>query len=304
MIYKEYAIDPSVLSSWEKVRYLLEKFSRENGRLLSVCPKKWKRNVLQNNNFRPVERSRIEEKLRNLDNISVQRVSNNFNDGMNWVTGAIAEHESNSFSIIVSDENAKSQVVVNYDTMGDDHWKVSGGVVPRTSADFCNEVSLLLKTANKVLFIDPHFEENEKRFMQPFIDFVTSAIESVYKRKEELSFELHLQLSKPSYSQDDNVRAEKRMINIKNKLADQFTNGIKIFIWRGKKGGERFHNRYIITDKSGISFGTGLDICTDGLHSETDDLHRLTRSQYEKRLEQFQEDSTCYDLMASGVVYQ
>ena len=54
-----------------------------------------------------------------------------------------------------------------------------------------------------------------------------------------------------------------------------------------KAGGERLHNRYILTDLGGVAFGIGLD---DGNDGETDDLILMDRAQYELRWSQYAGD--------------
>jgi hypothetical protein len=54
-----------------------------------------------------------------------------------------------------------------------------------------------------------------------------------------------------------------------------------------RAGGERLHNRYILTDLGGIAFGVGLD---DGGDGETDDLSLMDRAQYELRWSQYAGD--------------
>ena len=51
-----------------------------------------------------------------------------------------------------------------------------------------------------------------------------------------------------------------------------------------KLGGEKLHNRYILTDLGGVTFGIGLD---DGNEGETDDLNLMDRVNYELRWSQY-----------------
>jgi hypothetical protein len=54
-----------------------------------------------------------------------------------------------------------------------------------------------------------------------------------------------------------------------------------------KTGGEKLHNRYILTDLGGVAFGVGLDEGDDG---ETDDLTLMDRALYELRWSQYDGD--------------
>jgi hypothetical protein len=54
--------------------------------------------------------------------------------------------------------------------------------------------------------------------------------------------------------------------------------------WRQRQGGEKLHNRYVLTDLGGVALGVGLDA---GEVGETDDLFVLPRVQYELRWSQY-----------------
>ena len=58
--------------------------------------------------------------------------------------------------------------------------------------------------------------------------------------------------------------------------------GIQVHIirWREKDGGEKLHNRPILTDIGGVSFGAGLD---DGADGETDEVMLLEDKTYRFR---------------------
>ena len=53
---------------------------------------------------------------------------------------------------------------------------------------------------------------------------------------------------------------------------------------RQKLGGEQLHNRYILSDLGGVSFGYGLD---EGDEGETDDITLMDQDQYELRWSQY-----------------
>ena len=56
---------------------------------------------------------------------------------------------------------------------------------------------------------------------------------------------------------------------------------------RQKQGGERLHNRYVLSDLGGVSFGYGLD---EGDEGETDDITLMDLEQYEARWSQYSGD--------------
>ena len=58
--------------------------------------------------------------------------------------------------------------------------------------------------------------------------------------------------------------------------------GVQLVLLRlsERPGGQRLHNRYILTDVGGLVFGADLD---DGADGETDDVTLMDRTQYELR---------------------
>ena len=64
--------------------------------------------------------------------------------------------------------------------------------------------------------------------------------------------------------------------------------GLRILLRRleEREGGEKLHNRYILTNLGAVSFSTGLDEGDDG---QTDDVRILTREEYIKRWSQYYE---------------
>jgi hypothetical protein len=71
-------------------------------------------------------------------------------------------------------------------------------------------------------------------------------------------------------------------------MAVRLPSGISVeFVrWRQRDGGEKLHNRYVLTDLGGMALGIGLDA---GGAGETDDLLLLLlpRAQYERRWAQY-----------------
>jgi hypothetical protein len=63
--------------------------------------------------------------------------------------------------------------------------------------------------------------------------------------------------------------------------------------WKNRNGGERLHNRYILTDVGGVHFGFGLD---EGDPGTTDDIALLSADAYRQRLENYTGPTLAFDL--------
>ncbi len=73
---------------------------------------------------------------------------------------------------------------------------------------------------------------------------------------------------------------------------------VRLVRWRQKDGGEKLHNRYILTDKGGVSLGVGLD---DGTPGETDEIKLLDEETYKFRWKQYTSEPA-FDLVDEVVV--
>ena len=81
----------------------------------------------------------------------------------------------------------------------------------------------------------------------------------------------------------------------KDKLPSIIPEGLTLTVYRWKKrdGGERLHNRYILTDIGGVFFGIGLD---EGNLGETDDVVRFRADSYRQRWNDYDERNGTFDL--------
>ena len=70
---------------------------------------------------------------------------------------------------------------------------------------------------------------------------------------------------------------------------------IRIVCWSERAGGEKLHNRYILTDIGGVQFGIGLDD-SDGFPGQTDDLYLLDREQFAMRWAQYTQPNPAFKL--------
>lgn len=79
---------------------------------------------------------------------------------------------------------------------------------------------------------------------------------------------------------------------------------IKVTVLRPRGGGERIHNRYVLTKFCGVSFGSGLDVADDEdtrqdrPTRQTDDLCRLSREQLVERWGQYVSARQHFDIAA------
>ncbi len=72
-----------------------------------------------------------------------------------------------------------------------------------------------------------------------------------------------------------------------------------LYRWQQRSGGQKLHNRYILTDLGGVSFQHGLDA---GKKGETDDITRLELDQHVFHCKQYDPTAPTFDQAADPLV--
>lgn len=284
----EFAIDPEALSNWQMARYLLEKFGVENGRIIAEYPKRWKRLVYQicESSFRPVDLKRIEEKLTD-KLISTGRP---FDPNLSWLDNSENQHNLKPFHAIISKSNPHNRnFVLIADDLDDRNslFDVSRQIfVERKAQAIVNCVSKFLSERKEILFIDPHFQF-ENRFINTLKGFCSIINVTKIQRIE--------------YHLNDSLKSTKYFHDNCDRLNTILPENIEItfFRWKQKEGGEKLHPRYILTDIGGVHFDCGLD---EGKPGETTSVSLLENKVYEKVWRDFQKDTAAFELVDTTIV--
>lgn len=296
MIY-EYALEPTLVASWHdplKSRFFIEQFGFGAGRVVARYPKKWRKFVWEafkatSNGTSQRDKERIQELLVRLMEPGVKRREMMWDDTHDWLTNAEGEHARRPFHAILARENPRKNVYVmrEADILADTatDWDAPHTrVVERTAEEMAACVAPMLRCATKILFIDPHFRATEERFRKPLSAF----LRVVDARASDTTFELHTadRADKPSWTEFQR--------ECEDKLPPVLPAGMPLFVyrWKEREGGEKLHNRYILTDIGGVQFGVGLD---EGEPGTTDDIARLSADTFRKRFEDYAGPNFAFD---------
>lgn len=176
-----------------------------------------------------------------------------------WCDEAIASHGVDPVSgIIVSAEIAHgfagNPVVTSIDRLGGAPWwsgRSPSMRLTRCLVDYQHALSLVLRHANSIMFIDPHLDPSQGRY-QDFVTLITGA----GNRQASPLIEIHRVCYRGS--------GKNRQILDLNALEGTFHAALdgplrqvgltaEVFIW------DDFHDRYVISDLVGISLPNGFD---------------------------------------------
>ena len=291
----EYALEPELVATWTNrsdCRYFKESFGLGQGRVVSQYPEHWKhlvRDASRGNNDlaqNDLAQKRLVELLVHLSEQMVRRSDAQWDgESTSWRDNAEHEHERRPFHAILARTNPKNHAhVLTESKMDEDsatRWTVRRGrSVARNAAEMADAVTPLLRCSSEVIFVDPYFRPGQLRYRGPFEAFLEQMV-----RQRPGGMPTRIEVHTSTKVKDTETKKFFRG-ECDTKLHECVPEGMKVLVRRlkEKQDGEKFHNRYILTDLGGVAFGTGLD---EGNEGETDDITLMDRDQYELRWSQY-----------------
>jgi hypothetical protein len=285
---QEYAIEPGALVSWatNKIacRYIKDNFGIGKARFIAEFPqfKNWR---LQLRTALPslddLSKKRLEELFKLLTETRIKRSDYVYDGNQGWLENAEKEHCRHQFSAILASRNPNNNIHVLLDEeIGDWPEEVWGiryqNTVQRQPVEMAQFLSPLLQKSQDIIFIDPHFRAIKKKFRDMLQFFLQEAVRyPAFSEKQRVEIQV-------SSEHNTACPAVEFCSECQRKLPQIIPKGLSVKFkrWKQRQGGEKIHNRYILTNLGGVSFGIGLDAGKEG---ETDDLNLLSHDQYWKR---------------------
>jgi hypothetical protein len=285
-MFYEYAVEPSVLSSWDRTRLFLDAFGPWKGRFLAEYPRRWKKMVFEGLNCPDHEKKRIEVRLQQLDPrvFSARANAPYERDGRTWLQNAEAEHKRQPFRAIVA-ELASAQPPLLCAAEVDDRcdlWRVeSGQITPRQPDAFLQAIRLLLDGSKRVVMIDPYFraDQNDKtELLVALVSYIGT----------KATVELHCSDTSRTWSYAYSIQQAQRA------LPKVLPSGAQVVLhcWKEREGAPRLHNRYILTDIGGVQFGDSIET---GEAGHEDRLSILDDTSWKRLLEQYAGPTPMFD---------
>lgn len=304
----EYAIEPDALVSWatnkRDTRYLFENFGLGKTRVMAEFPKfkNWKKQVYiaAGNSLDDFSKKRLVDLLNCLSENKVARSDCKYDGKYGWLENAEEEYGRHQFTAILASKNTNNRkyILLNTD-IGDwpeELWEIKDKIiVQRQSHAMAEVLSPLLLKSSDIIFIDPYFRANRKDFRDLLHIFLQEAVRyPVFSKKQRV--EVHVSADYEKVLSHDAFFNE-----CQRELPQLIPAGLSVIFkrWTQKQGNEKLHNRYILTDLGGVSFGAGLNT---GEKGETDDLALLNRDQYMRRWQQYAGEDSEFELKHKFVI--
>jgi hypothetical protein len=285
----EYFIDPELFLKWASssrdYKFILDKFGIGSPRLLSSFPhskaNKLRKELLNipQKDLPDAAKGNMDELIYTLtDQVIRRKVPENLSD--DWYKDAKKESSILAPSVIISDEKIGD---INLWITGDKALEMDSlfdhpeQLTPeRTQEAFTKAVKNLLRYSNKIVLADPYLGTRSA------MDTLGKLIKLALSEKiNQANVEIQI-----IYRDDKSSSSPDFIKKTLESLEAEFPFKLSVFVIEEKIEGEKFHNRYLLTELGGISFGAGTQLDA-GKDYHTDDLFLLKKETYAKRWNQY-----------------
>jgi hypothetical protein len=280
-----FALAPELVATWgrwEEFRFIHDKFGLGTPRVLLELPafSKWKKAVYGaaiHLKLSQVDMKRVEELFRLLGERKCRRHDSVYDGILTWLENAEHEFDRKPFAAIIARQNPHSHhgvLVFEQLGAGCPRWACKvGASPPRTSEALAAALSPMLMNCKQLHLVDPHFGPENLRHRK-FLAALMNVLVDHGPPPEVVR--VHCSQKTPLAFFEEEAA----------KMAGRLPAGaaVEFVRWSQKTGGEKLHNRYVLTDVGGVILGVGLDAGEPG---ETDDLVLMPREQYELRWSQY-----------------
>ena len=292
-MFYEYAVEPAAIATdWKTCVYLAEKFGFDRGRLLSLFPKKWLPLAIEAASPLPViEKARVIEKLTKLKRDSSIRSGRSYDPAIGtWLRNALTHQATDPFHAIIANSNPTSDpsvlVVGEFDETHPLIAVSNDAAIAREAQALVAALKLLLRSAEKVLFVDAYYDPFNGRYQ----DTLRACLKAVHEGNPDAICEIHHIDGTRSPSVDAIEREAK--VKFVGVIPDGMT--VSIVRWREKDGGEDFHARFVLTDRGGVGVDAGLS--AEGNH-QTTIMHLMSCGLAQERALALDRTATAYELV-------
>ena len=291
----DYAIEPQLVTTWGSLRdfrYFSREFGLGSPRIMAEFPKKknWRKLFAQAATTLPdLEQARAAALANHLLSHTAARSLAEYDGLLPWLENAEEEHSARPFRAILARENPGRNVAVltpdSFDANAS--WLASVSAAPaRNRTDLVRLLGPLLRVSDEIVIVEPHFDPQHPRFCSPLQDLLRATSQdrpSAPARRIELVA-------------GDNQADDHFARNCLRYLPQFVPAGLRLLVrkLRQRSGGEKLHDRFLLTELGGISLGTGFD---DGEAGQTQTVNILADSSvYTLRWEQYASTPGAFDM--------
>ena len=293
----EYAVDPALVATWvdrKDGRYFIKEFGPGSPRIIACYPGRWKKQAWKafdrSTNGNQIDRQRMVELVAKLSNRMVQRRNTEWRSELSWTHNAIEEHRRIPFhAILAADNPMRNPSILVAGDVDDENqqWNLPRSrTTPRRSHHIADLMRDMLRAAVDIVFIDPYFTPRRPQY----VDVIGACVWASRERRPVGDSRIRIL----GAVRENGEESEFFEDGCRQRLPPVLPVGQEVTVCRlsNRPGGEKLHNRYVLTEHGGVMFPAGLD---EGPAGTTDDLALLEREPYIERWTQYAKNSPSFD---------
>lgn len=290
-MYAEFAVEPAAMvTSIDRFTGMIDRFGIDQGRIISdFAEGRWSAAVIQQaeaTGLREVALASVVERLREMrDTKGIAKLRQYPRIDGGWTANALHADNQLAFHGLITEAgdcghlrecgaaNARSdQAPLQVDDFAD---------IPRTAAAIAEVAAPLIRVSRKLHLIDPHIGF-APRWLKPL-----RALIAMCSAPMEVTVHAYATGNNkpPANLFEQSVRQHFQMLPAGV--------GVTFQRWERRLNGQEFHDRAILSEVGGMSFGNGLD---EGDTGTTVHVHRLGRTGWQALLDKFVPETSPYAL--------
>jgi hypothetical protein len=294
----EFAIEPELMASCGRpieVNFMLQAFGLGTPRIFSEYPKAswWKSEAakhvqkqIQHKKITPLEVTRVTELIKMLSLKSTKlRSSDDYKNDWGWSRNVVPENANKPFHAVLlrnKMEGIHNAITIEDLVASNLLWDLpTSKTISRLLEHMLKSIKQLILKANHIVFVDPYYTN----YNGGHVMLLSAILKLIKNRPDSPVLELHCKYEssgRGSMAKPNDLFVNDITTFLKSCLQPEQT--IKVVRWEQRGGGEKLHDRYILTDLGGIKFSQGLEV---GQLGETNDLDILNKDQFELRWKQY-----------------
>ncbi len=253
---KKFAVQPSALTRWEDFRYVMEKLSFAQGRVLVRFPKSWSRVLLDSLDVGDVERMKFVERLKKYKEDRMVSSRMPYDSSLDWISNAERSEPSAFDRIIVQEQKPRTPSGLAFAPVGDideDFFETAREIRCMNSAENLAQAgAVFLHESSDAAIVDPYFRAGSPGCSSVLCRFADLALDAGKCK----TFHVYTKADYCAKDGGSNARD-----NFEKRLSRRSLSGFRVFFYfvDGTNSDQSFHARYLLTSKGGLRYDKGFD---------------------------------------------
>lgn len=267
MFLREYSIEPEALAQHPLPRIITSSFGVESGRYLATVQShnKWRQRVahaISNLRSQGQGNSRqteylvdwlMRQKNTSEQNIYVERPESSYDGQLSWLENIMLSHAITPYDAIITHAGESGTYRLDEVDNEQDWWSIClSENIQKTPSDYARVLERTLKRSQNIIIMDPFFKIDKKSL---------AVITAMFNKMDpKLKPQIEIICLKGNSSRDDVSTTEQLIDRCNKDLRNIIPQGAVLTFRRVDAVlEEKYHDRYLLTDKLNLIVGYGFD---------------------------------------------